>query len=235
MGLKALINFLFTNSLATGIDVCAPENSDNQATPQNDIDKDGEDLALAAVNNDTVSDLIVQESSASRSDDSNSLGLEGAEPMERSLSFGSWVIAMFPGKKGQKKFLGTVPRIKEGKDFLDMWCEDPSKVAHPEQNIFGEPLNPSNDPVLSALIGAENITLTNVLSKLLTAIRSVYVRQLTNRKKIASAVKSALSTNDFSASLTSFKFPEETLYGGTNRQLSQQDHRDSVGACLVRP
>ena len=58
MGLKALINFLFTNSLATGIDVCAPENSDNQATPQNDIDKDGEDLALAIVNDD-ISDLIV--------------------------------------------------------------------------------------------------------------------------------------------------------------------------------
>ena len=28
--------------------------------------------------------------------------------MERSLSCGSWVVAMFPGKKEQKKFLGTV-------------------------------------------------------------------------------------------------------------------------------
>ncbi|GFS09121.1 hypothetical protein ElyMa_004774800 [Elysia marginata] len=87
---------------------------------------------------------------------------------------GPWMTKFYSNKSN----LDMVPRIKEGKDFLDMWCEDPSKVAHPEQNIFGEPLNPSDDPVLSALIGAENITLTNVLSKLLTAIRSVFVRQL---------------------------------------------------------
>ena len=72
-----------------------------------------------------------------------------------------------------------VPRIKEGKDLLDKWCVNSSNVVHSAVNIFGESMDPSSDPVLEALMKeSDNPMLTDILGRLLKAIRSVYERQL---------------------------------------------------------